>query len=305
MKLNRVGILGAGAVGCYFVAGLQEKLGKNLCVIADGARKTRLEQQGLSINHKQFFPTVKTPEEAHGVDLLLVAVKGTALQASLPDIERVVGENTLVLSLLNGVDSEELIAKRIGTEHVAYSFMKIASQRIANSVVYDPVVTVGVFFGEPDGTMSERVRALVDLFDGSAVHYNVSDNIIRDIWLKYALNISKNIPQAVLNVGLGAYQDSQHVAFLSQAMRNEVVAVASAKGIDISAEDTTTGRNVGTADARYSTLQDLDAKRHTEIDMFCGAMVRMGQELGVPTPFNAFAYHAIKALEEKNDGFIR
>ena len=54
--------------------------------------------------------------------------------------------------------------------------------------------------------------------------------------------------------------------------------------------------------ARYSTLQDLDAKRHTEIDMFSGALMRMGEELGIPTPYNEYTYHMIKALEEKNDG---
>lgn len=56
--------------------------------------------------------------------------------------------------------------------------------------------------------------------------------------------------------------------------------------------------------ARYSTLQDLDAKRHTEIDMFSGALMRMGKELGIPTPYNEYTYHMIKALAEKNDGLL-
>ena len=56
--------------------------------------------------------------------------------------------------------------------------------------------------------------------------------------------------------------------------------------------------------ARYSTLQDLDAERHTEIDMFSGALIRMGKELGIPTPYNEYTYHMIKALEEKNDGLF-
>ena len=56
--------------------------------------------------------------------------------------------------------------------------------------------------------------------------------------------------------------------------------------------------------ARYSTLQDLDAKRHTEVDMFSGAIIRMGEDLGIPTPYNEFAFHMLKALEEKNDGIF-
>ena len=81
--------------------------------------------------------------------------------------------------------------------------------------------------------------------------------------------------------------------------------MAAAKGIDISDEDNTLGKNSAISGAaRFSTLQDLDAKRHTEIDMFSGAMIRMGQELEIPTPYNEYTYHAIKALEEKNDGLF-
>ena len=81
------------------------------------------------------------------------------------------------------------------------------------------------------------------------------------------------------------------------------MAIAEAKGIDIGKADVSSGRGSAVPPtARYSTLQDLDAGRHTEIDMFSGALIRMGKELGIPTPYNEFTYHMIKALEEKNDG---
>ena len=80
---------------------------------------------------------------------------------------------------------------------------------------------------------------------------------------------------------------------ISDGLRRELEAIASAKGIDISKAAASSG---------HSTLQDLDAGRHTEIDMFSGALVRMGRELGIPTPYNEYTYHMIKALEEKNDG---
>ena len=79
-------------------------------------------------------------------------------------------------------------------------------------------------------------------------------------------------------------------------------ATAEAKGIDISKADRMSGRGSAVPPkARYSTLQDLDAGRHTEIDMFSGALMRMGKELGIPTPYNEYTYHMIKALEEKLD----
>ena len=107
----------------------------------------------------------------------------------------------------------------------------------------------------------------------------------------------------MVNCGYGAYTESKNVAALSSRLRDEVVAVAKAKGIDISDDNNSAGKNSAISPkARFSTLQDLDAKRHTEIDMFSGTLVRMGKELGIPTPYNEFTYFMIKALEEKNDG---
>ena len=119
------------------------------------------------------------------------------------------------------------------------------------------------------------------------------------------MNISKNLPQAIINCGLGAYTDSEHLAYISARMRKEVSDVAAALGIDISDTSGTQAKNATFApDSRFSTLQDLDAGRHTEIDMFSGALMRMGKELGIPTPYNEYTYHMIKAMEEKNDGLF-
>lgn len=304
MKINTVAILGAGAIGGYFIWGLSEKLGENLWIIADGERKARLEQEGLFINHKNYPLHVKTPEEAHGVDLLLVSTKYGALEAALDMIEKIVDEHTVVMSLLNGVDSEEIIAGRIGKERIVYSMMKIASHRVGNSVVFDGPSTMGLYLGEADqAEPSERVLAIAELLEGTELHYTICENIVREIWLKYALNISQNQPQAIIGCGVGAYTDSEYAGALRKKLRDEVVAVAAAKGIDLTGATGASGKTTQVPKkARYSTLQDLDAKRHTEVDMFAGTMVRLGKELGVPTPYNEFTYYMIKALEEKNDG---
>ena len=95
------------------------------------------------------------------------------------------------------------------------------------------------------------------------------------------------------------------MAAIREGLRAEVEAVAKAKGIDLSTINAKSGRGSAVkASARYSTLQDIDSGCHTEIDMFSGAMMRMGKELGIPTPYNEYTYHMIKALEEKNDGLF-
>ena len=234
MKIKTVAIIGAGAIGSYFIAGLTEKLGADLWIVAEGERKERLEKNGIVINNQKYDLHVKTPEEAKCVDLLIISVKYGALQGILPMIEKIVDAHTLVISPMNGVDSEKVIGEKIGMEHMLPSFMKIASRRIDNRIVYDPEVTMGLYFGEDNGEPSERTEAIEDLLKDAPIHHHLSANIQQDIWYKYALNISKNLPQAIINCGLGAYTDSEHLAYISARMRKEVSDVAAALGIDIS-----------------------------------------------------------------------
>lgn len=304
MKIRTAAILGLGAVGAYIYWGLSAKEDIDLCVIAEGERKERLEKNGIQINDETVFPKVKTPEEAKGVDILIVSTKYNGLRDSLDAIEKAAGENTVVMSLLNGVDSEEIIAERIGEERILYSFMKIASRRVGSSIKFNPEKTLGLIYGEADQNRDrERVEAVNELFEGSLVKYRESDTILSEIWTKFRLNVAKNQPQAIINCGLGAYSDSEHVKFMQRKLEEEVEAVAAAKGIEL-----TIGKGGSISgipkNTRYSTLQDLDAKRHTEVDMFAGAVVRMGEKLGIPTPYNEMVYHIIKALEEKNDGLF-
>jgi len=301
MKIKKVALLGAGAVGAYFIWGLSDKMGDNFCVAAKGERKVRLEKNGIIINGKQYFLNVKEPQVLKDVDLILVSCKQDALPGILNDIKCMVGEKTIVMSLLNGVTSEEIIGEAIGMEHILYSVMRIASSRIGNEISFNPDITAGVFAGEKDiAEKTERVLAVEELLKESSVRFTFMEDIVRDMWMKYAGNISQNLPQAVLGVGYGAYADSEHVNFIASALWKEVVQVARAKGIFIAGEFRLfTGVK---KQARFSTLQDIDAKRHTEIDIFAGEMVRMGKALGIAVPYCEYTYHLIKSLEEKNDG---
>ena len=302
--IKSVAVLGAGAVGSYVIWGLSSRKDIRLGVVAEGERAKRLKKDGCLINDSVCHPEVWTPQEAHDVDLLIVCLKYGSLQGALEMIQKVVGEHTIVMSLMNGVDSEQIIADKIGAEHVVHSLIKVASHKEENGYYFDPETTIGIFFGELNPPYnSERVQDVCALFDNTGMHFRVTEHILEEIWSKFRLNVCNNLPQAILGAGVGCYHDSMHIKAISDGLRLELESIAEAKGIDLS--------KVGPASvhgspvppsARYSTLQDLDAGRHTEIDMFSGALMRMGKELGIPTPYNEYTYHMIKALEEKNDG---
>ncbi len=300
MEMKTVALIGAGAVGAYFIDCLADVLGEDFCVVAEGSRAKRLKEKGLMINGHRRSLRVKTPEEARGCDLLLTAVKHSALDAVLPQIQTMVEEHTTVISLLNGIDSEERIASVIGSSHLLYAVMKISSVRQGDAVVYDPERTIGVGFGEKNGAHTERVRAVEALFDRTPLHYYVPEDTVAEIWSKYEWNVSHNLPQAVLGVGYQAYLDSEHVAFLRDALMTEVRNLADSYGIRYTSMQVPPQK----PGARFSTLQDLDAKRHTEVDMFLGVLIKKSEEQGLQAPYASAVYHMIKALEEKNDGMF-
>lgn len=304
MKIQSVAILGAGAVGSYMIWGLSNRNDIRLGVIADGERNTRLKQQGCAINGKIYHPEVWTPKEAKGVDFLIISLKYGALPGALDDICEAVGENTIVMSLMNGVDSEDIIGEKIGKSHILPTVFKVPSHKEDDGYYFNPETAIGIVFGEYSAPYeSERVKAIKELFADTGIHYRSTEYAVEEVWCKFRLNVCNNLPQAILGVGRGCYSDSEHVRAIRQELQNEVEAIAKAKGIDISKADKMSSKgSTVPPSTRCSTLQDLDAGRHTEIDMFSGALVRMGKELGIPTPYNEYTYHLIKALEEKNDG---
>lgn len=306
MKIQSVAVLGAGAVGSYVIWGLSHKKDIRLGVIAEGERADRLKKGGCRINDEVYRPEVWSPQEAEDVDLLIVSLKYGSLPEALESIKTIVGEHTTVMSLMNGVDSEELIAEQVGDDRVLRSLIKVASHKEEKGYYFNPETTLGIIFGELAAPFdSERVQAIESLFADTGIHFRSTEFIREEIWGKFRLNVCNNLPQAILGAGVGCYSDSTHMKAISDGLRRELEQIALAKGIDMSKMAGTSGRGSAVpASARYSTLQDLDAGRHTEIDMFSGALMRMGEELGIPTPYNEYTYHMIKALEEKNDGLF-
>ena len=303
MEIKHTALIGAGAVGGYFIYGLTDLEGTDFFLIAEGERKERLLRDGVWINGKQYRPCVLDPAEAseRGVDLLLIATKYSGLFSVLPAIQKATGPDTIVMSLMNGIDSEEIIGSVIDPSHIVYSLMRIVSTRKDGNIVFDPDRTPGVFYGEKGSSEpSERILAIRDLLACAGLHGHIMEDILTDQWDKYALNICYNLPQAVLATPFRSYFDSEHVAFIRDALYREVSAVAQANGIHLHPLSNT--KDSWPPTVRFSTLQDLDAGRRTEIDMFTGVLMKKAKEAGIPVPFAEYTYHAIKALEEKNEG---
>ena len=187
MKIQSVAILGAGAVGCYVLCGLADKAAANslqLGVVAEGSRAERLRQNGCTINGQVYHPQVWTPQQAHGVDLLIVALKYGALPGALDSIRTIVSERTVVMSLMNGVDSEELIAALRSAQLMCCPHLSRWPPAAPRTVYgFDPETTIGIIYGELTAPFdSDRVQAVRALFADTGIHFRVTEHIREEIW---------------------------------------------------------------------------------------------------------------------------
>ena len=188
--IEKISLIGLGAMGVFFAPRLYETYGENFRVIANGERKERLENKGVTVNGINYkFPIITPDVMGDEADLIIIGVKGYSLEQAIEDIRNQVGENTLILSLLNGVDSEERLIKEFGNEHVLYSFMRMSVVMKDGKADFDPYWGK-IHFGEKENyEYTDRVLAVKEVFDKADIPYSIEEDMLKGIWFKYMCNI--------------------------------------------------------------------------------------------------------------------
>lgn len=307
-EIQTVALIGLGGIGCSVARELCKAVGfGNFRVVADGARRERLEREGVVINGESCrFLIVSPDEQMEPADLVLVAVKFNALPQAIQDIRNQVGEHTTIISFLNGISSDRMLAEAYGWEHVLYGLVRRAVIMQGNVCTYDPDGGM-YYFGEArNPVISERVQPVCALFERSGLRCHVPEDMVHELWVKYMGNISENQSAAILGIPYAAwYEDGNDANWIREAACREVIAVANKLNIDLGEADLVRQRaraKCTPAWGKPSTLQDIEACRPTEVEMFAGELCRLGRELDVPTPINDLFYHMIRVLEQKNAG---
>ncbi len=289
--------MGAGAVGGYF-GGLLVKGGADVTFIARGKRLEAVRAKGLTVKSMKgdFSLLVRAtddPEEVGPVDLILFCVKsydtGRAMRQALP----MVGRETVVLSLQNGIDNEDKIADVVGKDKV------LAGVAYIGSSVPEPGVILHeaegkIVFGELEGGVSDRVFMLKQFFDHCGLPAEGSADIRRALWSKLAWNAPFNAINALVGGLVRSIVENPQTLELARRVTEEVVAVANASGIPLALEEVWE-RNLRfsrRSDIKTSMLQDLEAGRPLEHEALNGIIVKKGADLGIPTPYS-FALYAL------------
>ncbi len=300
-QMKRVAILGAGALGAYY-ASCFFATGFTTVFAASGHRAQALREQGVKINGERLILPVLTPDEqAHPVDLIIVALKHHQLAEALADIGQMVGSETIILSVLNGLDSETVIADMYGADKVLYCVaIGIDAVRQGNEVI---VANQGkLYLGEASNLpVSSRVRKVQQALDHAGLKWETPDDMLRIMWWKFMMNVGVNQASAVLRAPYRVFQQSKAGQSVLTMLMQEVITLAKAAGINLTETDLDQWAPILAKlapEAKTSMLQDIEAGRKTEVEIFAGKVVTLGEKYHIPTPVNAMMLQMIRTLEE-------
>jgi 2-dehydropantoate 2-reductase len=303
MGQTSVAILGAGAMGGIYATWFLEAPGFSTYVLARGERYDRLRREGLVVNGKPVsLPVVLPDDVATPADLILVALKHHHLSGAVHDLKNLVGSETTMLSLMNGLDSEETLGAIYGMDKVLYSIaVGIDAVRQGNQITYTKPGKL--YFGEATNTpVSPRVRRVQAIFDRAGIPHETPPDMIRTLWWKFMVNVGVNQPSAVMRAPYGVFQSSPEAQALMETSMREVLALARAEGVNLVEQDLDDWYpflDTLSPQGKTSMLQDIEAGRKTEVEMFGGKVVELGTIHGIPTPVNETLLRIIQVLEQQ------
>jgi 2-dehydropantoate 2-reductase len=306
----RVAILGVGGVGGYFGARLAAA-GEAVHFLARGAHLEAIRTAGLRVESPLgdllIHPAQATadPAEVGPVDLVLVGVKTWQLAAALESARPLLGPETAVLPLLNGVEAPALIADILGPQYALGGLCRIIAMLAGPGHIRHTGIEPAIVFGELDGQVTPRVEAIHAALTAAGVHSEIAPDVNRALWEKFMLICTWSGLGAITRAPIGVWRSLPGTRDLAERVLQEVAAVARAHGVEIpETQVETTLRFLDTVPpgGTASMQRDIIDGRPSELEAQSGALVRLGAAVGVPTPVNAFIYHCLLPQEQAARG---
>ncbi|MDP4179441.1 MAG: ketopantoate reductase family protein [Bacillota bacterium] len=299
-KLEKVSIIGLGAVGCTYGSKLQDLMKNSFKVIASKERALKYRNNGFIINGNRYDFTYADPnEKCEPDDLIIVSVKSTQLKQAIEDIKNHVGQNTIILSLLNGITSEEMIGNTYGMEKLLYSIC-IGDYIHKNNVINFSDICHIKFGEKTNFSYSEKVQSVKDLFDRAKISYEIPEDMMHILWWKFMMNVGINQSSAVLKGTYGTFQSNKYAIELMDSAMKEVVELSKKTGVNLNQKDLDNWYKLLSTvnpNSRTSMCQDVLSGKKTEVDIFAGTVCDLGKKYGIETPVNKTLLNIIKSME--------
>lgn len=301
MEIKKTAIVGMGALGMMYGEHIQSALGReSVSFVMDTERYRRHMKDVYTVNgvHQDFVIT--DCSKAETADLVIVATKYNGLHSALDVMEKVVGDNTIIISVMNGISSEEIIAQRYGDKNLVYCVaIGMDAMREGTTLNYQNKGKLQVGIVKPE--QQEALVALTRFFDRVHMPYVVEPDILHALWGKFLLNVGINQTCMVYDATYyEALNTKEYFENMWTAM-HEVIAIAQAEGVQLTEEDYE--RDIAIIrtlkdDGYPSMRQDALAKRKSEVELFAGTVIKIAGKHGIAVPINQFYYDKVAEMEK-------
>lgn len=294
-------IIGMGALGLLYADIIAKAKGQDaVAFVMDEQRLAKYKDTTFTINGESKQFRMILDKEAKPADLLIVAVKYNGLRPALETMRDCVDEHTIIMSVMNGIDSEEIIAGEFGKEHMIYTVAQgMDAMKFDNDLTYTKrgELRIGVI----EESQKANLEAVTEFFKEVQMPHAVEEDILKRIWGKFMLNVGVNQTCLAFSTNYaGTLTEGSEENWIFIAAMEEVIALANAYGIALSQEDLDYYvKIIGTLSPTGvpSMRQDGIAKRYSEVEMFAGTVMRLAKPKNISTPANDLLYKKIKEIE--------
>ncbi|AQH02494.1 2-dehydropantoate 2-reductase [Burkholderia sp. KK1] len=302
----KIAVLGAGALGCAIGSTLTQGGHETWLIDRSPAHVEAMRREGLQVDDADGSRRVKVRAATHAaevgaVDLVVVLVKSFHTDSAMRGALDLIGPDTVVLSLQNGLGHEDVLSEIVGRERVLAGKTYVGGVMRAPGHIQSGVRGKFTYIGELDGQITERVQAIADAFNTSGLATTVSDNILGTMWDKLLINVATGALTGITRLTYGQLYEEPVLKATALAAVTEAMAAAKAAGVRLSMTDAEQAWTLAaeglSPEFKTSMLQSLEKGSVTEIDFINGAVVRWGERLGVPTPVNSTLVACIKGIE--------
>ena len=297
-------IIGAGALGMLYAEMMSKSQG-SCSFLADKARCDRLKSDEFTINSKKHSFSAVCPDDIENgkiekPDLIVVAVKNHNIAKIIELLQAAVKENTVIISVLNGIESEEILGNNFPEARVIHTVaVGMDAVKEDNRLNYTKrgKLLIGTANNDKDDPALLRLAAF---FESCAMEYEIPDDIVRALWWKWMINIGVNQVSAVTGANYGIFHTDPEIQRLMDSAMLETVHTAKAVGVALTEDDIRNWypilHSLG-AENKTSMLQDIEAERKTEVEAFSGRLISIAETRGLAVPVNRTLYSIIKTKE--------
>jgi 2-dehydropantoate 2-reductase len=301
----RIAIVGVGGVGGYF-GGRLARAGEDVIFVARGKTLEALRSRGLrvdSVNGDFVLERVSATDEpstAGPVDAIIMATKAWQVPDAAVHVKPMIGAETIIIPLENGMDAPAEIASVVGPDHVLGGLCTIVSFIIEPGHIRHAAADPIIMFGRLDRQPDPRAERLREAFDRAGVNAQVPRDIVHSMWSKFLFIAPLSGIGAVTRVPVGIWRSIPETRSMAEKALQELLAVARAGGADLADEAVATTMqryDALAAEATSSLQRDIAGSKPSELEAQLGAVVRMGHAASVPVPVFEFLYHALLPQE--------